>query len=313
MGKKDTCAWEFYSDPARYADVVNGLTCNGEQVVDKGDLHELDSRIGQKSRDLLRKVAFGKNIAVIGIENQEYVDYSMPQRMLFYEAKVYEKLAADIRAGVKEDSSGISSDEYLGRFRKDDKIHPQVTLVLYYGQKPWDGERNLHEIIDFTDIPESLQKLVKDYQVHVVDIRRLEDTSVFKTDVKLVFDFIRCSDDSEKLEQMVKGNPAYQELDKKAFEFISYYGDAHALRECRTFNEEGKVINMCKALDEIYEKGQATGEVRGEARGIEMEKQSIIRRLLRENIALEQIMRFCDCSAEYVERIKNRGLGEAML
>ena len=73
------------------------------------------------------------------------------------------------------------------------------------------------------------------------------------------------------------------------------------------------MINMCKALDEIYEKGQATGEVRGEARGIEMEKQSIIRRLLRENIALEQIMRFCDCSAEYVERIKNRGLGEAML
>ena len=291
MGKKDTCAWEFYSDPARYADIVNGLICKGEQVVSKGDLHELDSRIGQKSRDLLREVAFGKNTAVIGIENQEYVDYSMPQRMLFYEAKVYEKIAAETRVEVKKHLSGISSDEYLGRFRKEDKFHPHVTLVLYYGQKPWDGEKNLHEIIDFTDIPESLQKLVQDYQVHIVDVRRLEDTSVFKTDVKLVFDFIRCSDDSEKLERLVREKPAYQELDKKAFEFISHYGDAHGLRECGTFNEEGKV-NMCKALDEIYAKGQ------------EKEKQNTILRLLKDNIAIEQIMRFCDCSSEYVERIK---------
>ena len=194
----------------------------------------------------------------------------------------------------------ISASEYLGRFRKNDKFHPHVTLVLYYGQEPWDGEKNLYEIIDFTDIPESLQKLVQDYQVHVVDVRRLEDTSVFKTDVKLVFDFIQYSDDSEKLEQLVKGNPAYQELDKKAFEFISYYGDAHGLRECKEFDEKGKVINMCRALDEIYEKGQVVGE----ASGIEKEKQNTIRRLLKDNIALEQIMRFCDCSAEYVERVR---------
>ena len=300
MGKKDTCAWEFYSDPARYADVVNGLICGGEQVVGTDNLHELDSRIGQKSRDLLREVAFGSNTAVIGIENQEHVDYSMPQRILFYEARVYEKLVVPIRGAVKEHSSEISASEYLGRFRKNDKFHPHVTLVLYYGQEPWDGEKNLYEIIDFTDIPESLQKLVQDYQVHVVDVRRLEDTSVFKTDVKLVFDFIQYSDDSEKLEQLVKGNPAYQELDKKAFEFISYYGDAHGLRECKEFDEKGKVINMCRALDEIYEKGQVVGE----ASGIEKEKQNTIRRLLKDNIALEQIMRFCDCSAEYVERVR---------
>ena len=301
MGKKDTCAWEFYSDPARYADVVNGLICGGEQVVGKGDLHELDSRIGQKSRDLLREVVFGNNIAVIGIENQEHVDYSMPQRMLLYEAKVYEKLTASIQADVKKDSSGISASEYLGRFRKDDKFHPHATLVLYYGQEPWDGEKHLHKIIDFTDIPESLQKLVQDYQVHVVDVRRLEDTSVFKTDVKLVFDFIRYSDDSEKLERLVKGNSAYQELDKKAFEFISYYGDAHSLRECREYKEKGQVVNMCKALDEIY----AKGEVRGEARGIEKEKADTVRNALQMEMPMEQIMNLCRCSAEYVERIRS--------
>ena len=61
---------------------------------------------------------------------------------------------------------------------------------------------------------------------------------------------------------------------------------------------------MCKALDEIYEKGQATGEVRGEARGIEKEKINTIMNALAMNLPLEQIMNFCSCSAEYVERIK---------
>ena len=36
----------FFSDDERYADVINGLGCNGRQVVNEGDLQELDTQTG---------------------------------------------------------------------------------------------------------------------------------------------------------------------------------------------------------------------------------------------------------------------------
>ena len=76
---KDTGWKRFLSDDARYADVINGVACKGEQVVNKEDLQEMDTQKGflrgprfihkwtqsrkgnVKVRDCLRKVAFGTN------------------------------------------------------------------------------------------------------------------------------------------------------------------------------------------------------------------------------------------------------------
>ena len=41
-----------------------------------------------------------------------------------------------------------------------------------------------------------------DYKINLVEIRKLEDTSVFKTDVRQVFDFIRCSNDKNALKKL---------------------------------------------------------------------------------------------------------------
>lgn len=41
---KDTGWKGFLSDDARYADVINGVACGGEQVVKKEDLQEKDKR-----------------------------------------------------------------------------------------------------------------------------------------------------------------------------------------------------------------------------------------------------------------------------
>lgn len=42
--------------------------------------------------------------------------------------------------------------------------------------------------------------------------KKLEDTNVFRTDLKQVFDFIRCSEDKEKLEELIKADAAYQTM-----------------------------------------------------------------------------------------------------
>ena len=210
--KNDVLTKEFFSDDARYADLINGLGCDGKQIVRKEDLQELDTQTGTvrlssqrkkgrrkiKFRDLVRRTAFGINFAVIGIENQEIVDYALSLRNMSYDVGEYEKQAAKIKKEVRKNSIGLTKGEYLYGFKKDSKLHPVVTFVLYYGKEEWDGALDLHSIIDFEGIPEELKKLVQNFRVHVVEVRKLKDTSMFHTDVRQVFDIIRYSEEPEK-------------------------------------------------------------------------------------------------------------------
>ena len=43
----------FFSDDERYADIINGIACQGRQMVTKTDLQELDTQTG-----FLRRVKF---------------------------------------------------------------------------------------------------------------------------------------------------------------------------------------------------------------------------------------------------------------
>ncbi|MBR5565693.1 MAG: hypothetical protein IKW08_05940 [Roseburia sp.] len=88
MGK-DVMWSEFLEDNRRYADIINGVVCQGQQLVSKENLSELDSRSKGKFRDAVRKVAFGVNFAIVGIENQDEIDYEFPVRIMEYDVARY--------------------------------------------------------------------------------------------------------------------------------------------------------------------------------------------------------------------------------
>ena len=277
MGKD--IGWKsFLSDDERYADVINGIGCKGEQVVSKDDLYEMDTQTGLsrsrdfvrrltqsrkgnvKIRDCLRKVAFGMNFAIIGIENQETMDYSIPLRNMLYDVNAYEKQAAKIRKEVRRIRKGLSVGEYLYGFRKSDRLLPTVTFILYSGSKPWDGPKSLHEMLDFTDIPETLREMVADYKINLVEIRKLEDTSVFKTDVRLVFDFIRCSNDKNALKKLVETDDYYKNMEEDAFDVAVQYTNATELIDAKEYYEKEGVVDMCQALTELLADERAEGK-----------------------------------------------------
>ena len=86
----------FLSNNARYADVINGIAGGGRQLITKENLYDTDTNTGgsDKIRDIIRKTSFGLNFSIIGIENQETIDYSMPLRSMSYDAGEYEKQAS---------------------------------------------------------------------------------------------------------------------------------------------------------------------------------------------------------------------------
>ncbi len=301
---KDVYAREFFADHERYADIINGLICDGRQIVTKGDLQILDSRTGTKCRDLVRLVSFEGNLAVVGIENQDYIDYAMPQRVMMYESGEYDCQIAQIKRKHRRSKTKTTRNEYMGRIHKGDCLDPTVTLVLYYAAESWDGEKELLGILNSTGIPEKFRKMVQNYEIHIIEIRKLEDTSMFQTDVKQVFDFIRYASDKEKLEELVRREPAFHEMERDAFEFISHYVKASSLRECQEYKREGDTVNMCRALEEIFNDGVTKGEAAGKIEGKEEEKKDTILRALASEFSVEQIMFICDCTADYVEQVR---------
>ena len=109
----NTIVNRYLSDNERYADLINGCEFGGEQIIAAEDLQDIDTQVNSslegnrkekkpdnrktKYRDLIRKLAFGVNFLVVGIENQEEVHYLMPLRTMEYDVREYQRQAAKIR------------------------------------------------------------------------------------------------------------------------------------------------------------------------------------------------------------------------
>ncbi len=292
--KKDVGWKTFFLDDERFADIINGIGCGGKQIVKKEHLQDVDTQVwitarkqkkqGKtrkkkpifKIRDSVRKAAFGVNFAIVGIENHEIVDYSLPLKSLIYDVGIYEKQASKIRKSVREEGGDLDESEYLYSFRKDSKLNPVITIVLYSGEKEWEGHQSLYDILDFTNIPPGLQKMVADYKLNFINIRQLEDTSMFKTDVKQVFDFIRCANDKKALKELTENDDYYKNMQEDAFDVaVSYTNATELIATKEEYCKEGEV-DMCQALKDLIADGREEGRI------------ALIKKLAK-NLSVEQI------------------------
>lgn len=281
--RKDLVWKEYLSDDERYADIINGICFRGRQTLKAAQLKVYDpqGRMTERrkrgvspvtkrreiTRDTVRKAVFGNGCFIVGIEAQEETDYAMPLRSLCYDVGTYGKQAAEIRKAVRKHSQGLSSGEYLYGFRLESRLYPALTIILYTG-KYWDGPWTLHDILDFQGLPEEIRRLVPDAGIHLVEIRRLKDTSVFRTDVRQVFDFIRFSDDKEKLRKLTVEDPYYRNMEEDAYEVAAECTDAEGLLRIRDHHRKGGKIDMCKAIEEMIAEGKEAGIREGKEAGI---------------------------------------------
>ena len=296
MGKD--AEWvDFFEDDCRYADAINGIVFSGKQVVSEADLSELDTRAGKKVRDLVRKTALGVNFAIVGIENQDEMDYEFPIRIMEYDVKRYKKQVTRTRNQLKQQKEKLNPGEFLYGFKKDSRLHPVVTFALYSGVKKWDGPLSLHDIIDFTDIPDELRKLVADYRIHLIDIRRFKDTSVFKTDLRQVFDFIRCAEDKKALLELVSEDEYFKNISQDTYDVITKYANlGEGVIEMEKYKGEDGGINMCKGLRDLIDDSKEEGR--------EELLRGIVINMLRKNKTIEEICDLLGCDSTYVEAIR---------
>lgn len=191
MGKEDIGLKSYLEDAERYADLWNGSVFEGKEMVKAGQLQEInpilhkadDEDIFERNRDLVMKQSSdGKCFAVFAVENQKTVDYGMPARIMLQEALEYSHQVQAIMKKneyadkeARQDRSQNDSyplvyrdaGERLYKIRRNDRLYPVMTLVVYWGEKEREGPRSLHDMIDFTDengfVEKEFRKLIPEY------------------------------------------------------------------------------------------------------------------------------------------------------
>jgi hypothetical protein len=254
MGEKDITEKILADYNDVFADIVNVLLFNGEEIVDENGLVNLKdksqyktaSKIHEEERDVVKRYEKAQiQIAIFGLEHQTDEDKDEPFRVIAYDGASYRSQLLD---------------------KKNKQRYPVITLVLYFGTKRWEKAKSLYEALD---IPEKFKKYVNDYKINLFEIAFLEPEQVamFKSDFKIVADYfvqmrrnknyvpspetIKHVDEVLKLMSVLTGDRRFEEFQ----------------RNLQKETEGGATI-MCEFLDEIENRGLVKGRAEGKIYGM---------------------------------------------
>ena len=106
--------------------------------------------------------------------------------------------------------------------------------------------------------------LVPDYRINLIAPGDMSEEALehFTSNFREVMQFIKYSKDTEKLSQLVKGNDAFETMDRKAVRVMEEMTGMKIEKEV-----EGEKVNVCKAIQGIEEKGRIAGLAEGRAAG----------------------------------------------
>ena len=296
MSLKDVVTKDYMQLKDVFADVFNFFLHDGKPVIQSHQLKEKSTEIFdirkhpsgksqavQRYRDLLCILSMEdpkQSYLLLGIENQTQVHYAMPIRNMLYDALQYRdqiKLITkqhriERQKALDQQSESQTSAEFLSGFSKDDKLHPVITLVVYFGSEPWDGPRCVHEM--FADTAPELLAFVPNYPLHLIEPAALSDESLkkFQTNLREILTCIKYSNNKERLDEVMH-DPRFNAVQYEAAVLLNEIID---LKLNIPDAQKGDAVNMCIAFDQIkenckrqgLEEGHAQGHAQGHAAGL---------------------------------------------
>lgn len=196
---------------------------------------------------------------MLGMESQERIHYAMPMRVMGYDYGSYKK-QYDSNARKYKTAAGMSEDEYLSGMKKTDRFIPIITIVVYYGERPWDGATSLHGMLH---IPEEMKRFVNDYTMRLVEARENRLT-LHNMDNQDLFNL---------LEILLDKRRAPNETRERAIKYVKEHAvdktvviAAAGAANCRLdYNALTKKedADMCTVFEETWMEGKIEGRAQG--------------------------------------------------
>lgn len=203
------------------------------------------------------------DLAILACETQDSIHYAMPVRAMIYDGLSYMEQIKTIKKENVEKKILATGNEFLSGLLKEERLHPVGTIVLYYGEDPWDGSKNLHELLEFPKDEKErqlLESLIPDYHINLIDVDKIDNLKYYKTDLQLIFGMLQCKKDKQKFQDYIMEHEEYfQNLELETYEAVRVMlNSKRKMKKIKAANAKGRV-DMCQAITEIFEDGVSQG------------------------------------------------------
>ena len=173
---------------------------------------------------------------IIGVEHQSTFDKNMIFRILNYDATTY-----------------------INQVESKKEVYPVGNFVFYTGDEEWKLPETLKETLK--SIPSEMEPYINDWRLPVVELKIMDARKLTNQRLKEVV---------EISQSMFAGN--YDDLRNNRKIEIENFMMAATFTRTKIKREdlpEGNEINMCEAMDRLFQRFENQGIEKGEAIGIE--------------------------------------------
>ena len=238
----DSTCKKLLRDKGCFADLCNYAFFQGRQVIQPEELvsreNDLSTLIGKvdkpteikRYRDVVRKASIHGEYVIIGVEHQSTFDEKMIFSILNYDATIY-----------------------INQVESKQEIYPVGSFVFYTGDKEWKSPETLK------NIPPDMEPYINDWRLPVVELKTMDARKLTNQRLKEVV---------EISQSMFAGNyddlRNNREIETENFMMAATFTRTKIKREDLP---EGDEINMCEAMDILFQRLRNEGEVLGLEKG----------------------------------------------
>ena len=244
----DTTCKQLLRDEECFADLCNYAFFQGRQVIKpeelvsrENDLSTLTGNIEKPTeikryRDVVRKASIHGDYVIIGVEHQSTFDKNMIFRILNYDATTY-----------------------INQVESKKEVYPVGSFVFYTGDEEWKLPETLKSI------PSEMEPYINDWRLPVIDLKTMDARKLMNRRLRDVVEI-----NQSMFAGSYEGLRENRKIETESFMMAATFTRTNIRREDLP---EGDEINMCKAMDQLFQ--------RFENQGIEKGKLNTLKELLK--------------------------------
>ena len=235
----DSTCKKLLRDKGCFADLCNYAFFQGRQVIKPEELvsreNDLSTLIGnvddpteiKRYRDVVRKASIHGDYVIIGVEHQSTFDKNMIFRILNYDATTY-----------------------INQVESKKEVYPVGSFVFYTGDEEWKLPETLKETLK--SIPSEMEPYINNWRLPVVDLKTMDARKLTNRRLRDVVEISQ-----SMFAGSYEGLRENRKIETESFMMAATFTRTNIRREDLP---EGDEINMCKAMDQLFQRMKDEGK-----------------------------------------------------
>ncbi|MFQ6791296.1 MAG: hypothetical protein ACLRT4_00680 [Thomasclavelia sp.] len=252
LGNHDINARIYFANKDRFTDFSNAVAFNGKPVLTEENCYDFNSDVAarfgnivlDRRRDIIYHCVIENHDVLIGLENQTWMDKTMPIRSATYDLAIYNHL--------------------LGPNQEIENLIPVYSKVINWSERRWGNQyRRLNQLLKRPDI---LNEGSNEWEIKIIDIIDLDYHNFKNRDNYMLVKTIQLVYRYKGNDEMLKGLI----LPKDALEIVASLADDETLKKIMEENSKaskGGEVEMCESIKEfrrqVHNEGKAEGRTEG--------------------------------------------------